>query len=392
MTAATQGKSTTTQLDPGKPIPFSAVYPVKASTKIYQGTLVSIDSTGYAVPASAAGTQKVVGVCLGPGDAGLVGDVDNSTGANAAQLVRVGFGAYPFVANSAITITDMMKPVYAVDDSTIDLSDSGGTRPFAGFTISNDTLAGTSTGGLIYILVGPLAQLAFQLSQGSGYATAPFKARAVRTLADGALSAYTRTAGAILENANGAIGTFDGVTLVAGDVCFLPEGVAAALADAGPWQVVDPGGASAKFSLVRPDWYSDGSTITPGSVIEMGGEGAIFGGTSWKSFVAKAKVVDTDAPAFYPGRVTVQVTLASGTFTLTSVPIRSATKTCVIPEKNASGGTVTSTTGYYSTSAGANGLTAGVLGTGQAIVQAIVAAGTVNAADNSVCNVLVVNW
>jgi hypothetical protein len=264
MTAATQGRLGTVQLDPGKPIPYCAVYPVKAAAKIYQGTMVSIDATGYAVPASAVGTQKVVGVCQGPGDTGLNSDVDNTAGANGAQTVRVVFGAFPFVANSTIALTDMQKPVYAVDDSTVDLSDNGGTRPFAGVLVSMDTLAGT-TGLGAFVLVGPLAQLAFAIAAGGAFAPSTvYKARNVVT----SLQAYTGTGTNVLtETANGAWAAQDGVTNAVGDVVFIfttTTNLVGAL-DSGPWQITSLGSAGSKWVLTRPSWFTTGSTIPQGS-------------------------------------------------------------------------------------------------------------------------------
>lgn len=217
-----------------------------------------------------------------------------------------------------------------------------------------------------------------------------FKARAVVTT----LQAYGGTGtGTLTESANGAISAADGVTLAVGDIVFIQEGTTnlTAAKDAGPWQVVALGDGSNKWSLIRPSWWTHGAAVIQGVTIELGGEGTAYAGTSWKSFAGTGKLVGTDAPVFWPKAVQGSTALVGGTFTI-SAPVRSTTKTAVSLARIATGGTVTSTIRYCPTSAGANGLTAGVIGVGQVVVQATVAAGTIANTDTSTLAWRVQNW
>lgn len=101
--------------------------PVKAATTIYLGAMVAIDSSGWAVPASAVATQKVIGRAESAGA--------NATGANGDILVRVGAGIYRWAnssAGDAITRADIGADCYAVDDQTVAKTSATNTRPRAG--------------------------------------------------------------------------------------------------------------------------------------------------------------------------------------------------------------------------------------------------------------------
>jgi hypothetical protein len=92
-------------------------YPVKAATRIYAGSMVAVDSTGYAVPATNATGYKLVGVALE--------QVDNSAGANGVVLIRVRTaGVFDFGATS-ISQANVGADMYVVDDQTFDDVDPG---------------------------------------------------------------------------------------------------------------------------------------------------------------------------------------------------------------------------------------------------------------------------
>jgi len=217
-----------------------------------------------------------------------------------------------------------------------------------------------------------------------------FTALAVATAA---LAAYTRTGTTITANANGAMGAvFDGVTIAAGDTVLLPEGIAAAVADAGPYEVESVGSASTPFVLTRPGWWPDGGFVPEKKPILIK-RGTLFAGTNWRSWVTTGTVViGTSAPLLFPIRVMQSVTLVAGTATITNVPIRSATLSRVDCNSRQVGNTPTATTGgYHSTVANANGITIGNLGTASIVIQATVAAGTINNADISTLAVVIEN-
>ncbi len=87
-------------------------YPVAASTKIFAGALVCVNTNGYVAPAADQANMVFVGVALE--------FVDNSTGVDAGKLVRVRrTGVFEF---DAVSITPAMvgAPMYCVDDHTFD--------------------------------------------------------------------------------------------------------------------------------------------------------------------------------------------------------------------------------------------------------------------------------
>ena len=89
--------------------------PVKASTTIYQGTAVGLDS-GYARP-----------IADGDTFAGFANaQADNSAGANAAIDVKVRSQGLVEVDVTGVTgVSDVDDDVYAADDQTFSITDSG---------------------------------------------------------------------------------------------------------------------------------------------------------------------------------------------------------------------------------------------------------------------------
>lgn len=86
--------------------------PVAASTTIYAGTIVMIDSAGYARPAAASVTNKgVVGVATAK--------VDNSSGSAGDLNVIAQEGEFLF-AGDTLGQDDLNAIMYADDDQTID--------------------------------------------------------------------------------------------------------------------------------------------------------------------------------------------------------------------------------------------------------------------------------
>ncbi len=107
--------------------------PVKAASKIFQGGMVQIDATGFAVKASAT----IANVTIGRAEA----TADNTTGANAEIAVKARRGIFRY-ANSAagdlIARTEIGKTVFVVDDQTVAKTDATGTRPAAGRCFDTD--------------------------------------------------------------------------------------------------------------------------------------------------------------------------------------------------------------------------------------------------------------
>ena len=92
--------------------------PVMESVKIYKGSKVSRNATGYAVASSDTAGEVVVGIA--------VKQVDNSAGASGAKRVIVRQGVFLLAATS-IAITAVGAQMFVVDDQTVDETDPGNT-------------------------------------------------------------------------------------------------------------------------------------------------------------------------------------------------------------------------------------------------------------------------
>lgn len=101
--------------------------PVAAATVIYAGSLVVLDASGNAVPASTATGLIVRGIAQE--------HVDNGTGAAGDLRVETRRGVFR-LANSAaadlITRAEIGDTAYIVDDQTVAKTDGTGTRSAAG--------------------------------------------------------------------------------------------------------------------------------------------------------------------------------------------------------------------------------------------------------------------
>ena len=95
------------------------VLPVKGSTTIYQGALVALDASGYAVPGSKAATLTA---------AGRAEETVANTGADGAATIRVARGVFVFEnATDAgkLTAAHVLKPCYIADDQTVTATATG---------------------------------------------------------------------------------------------------------------------------------------------------------------------------------------------------------------------------------------------------------------------------
>jgi len=133
---------------------------VEASTNIYVGGMVAMDASGYAVPASAVATLKVLGICesvyaggtmppgvnalnqtgngsLYPGATGVLG----AAGAISVGVVR---GVFGMDHDGSVVATVIGSLVYALDDHTVSTSTGAGANPVAGTLIAIDA-------GLAYV-------------------------------------------------------------------------------------------------------------------------------------------------------------------------------------------------------------------------------------------------
>jgi hypothetical protein len=205
--------------------------------------------------------------------------------------------------------------------------------------------------------------------QGAG----PRLARGVVTANIADLSAFT-------------VASNDGLTYAAGQRVLLVGQTTAA--QNGLYVVGTVGGGTA--ALTRATDFAAASAIANGCVVEVS-EGTLWAGSSWKAMCTGACVVGTDDPLFYPKLIKCAVTLVAGTKTLNStqgVALFSTTKSVVMVTCNTPN-TVTASIGYYAPVASR---TAGKVGTGAVIVNALKNDATTNTADVSSVDVLIVNW
>lgn len=106
-----------------------------ASTKIYAGSIVCRNASGYAVPGSTATTLKALGVATA--------QVDNSAGSAGDKSVQIAKGVYRFgnsTSGDLITIADIGNDCYIVDDQTVAKTDGISSRSVAGkvFDVDSD--------------------------------------------------------------------------------------------------------------------------------------------------------------------------------------------------------------------------------------------------------------
>ena len=89
-------------------------YPVASNTVIYAGALTAIDEDGNAVPAGSSQARRLVG------KADMRGD--NSNGAS-GDVIVTGHreGVYEYTTASDVTRSDIGRPVFVVDDQTVDV-------------------------------------------------------------------------------------------------------------------------------------------------------------------------------------------------------------------------------------------------------------------------------
>lgn len=94
--------------------------PVAASTRLYEGTLAFVNSSGFAAAVTASGVNAFAGIS--------VNDVDNSSG-SAGDLSAEFYtdGVFDLVG-SGFTQADVGKDVFASDNYTITLTGAGNTR------------------------------------------------------------------------------------------------------------------------------------------------------------------------------------------------------------------------------------------------------------------------
>ena len=101
--------------------------PVAAATRIFAGSLVCLNASGYAVPGATSTTLKARGVAQE--------QVDNSAGAAGDLRIETRRGVFPFANSTStdeITRADIGATAYIVDDQTVAKTSATNTRSVAG--------------------------------------------------------------------------------------------------------------------------------------------------------------------------------------------------------------------------------------------------------------------
>lgn len=362
MTALAKDRKTAQYGSPDEVVPGLLSFPVAAATTIYGGSLVATNASGYAVPASASNALKL----WGRAEQQVVNTTAAGYGTAGALNVTVKPGVFAFAASGSITIADVGKACYAVDDQTISLTDGAGLYPYAG------VIFGVAPSGEIYVGVGVCFTSPYSADDDTELAN--YQVRTVR--ARNVVPANVADLGAFTVAGN------DGITNVAGDVVLLVAQTTAA--QNGLYQVGTVAAGAAP--LTRLGAMAAGDTMLAGQLVVHVAVGTLFANTEWKNTAASG-VVGTNDLAFYPKTVIQSLTLVAGTTTITNVPILSATKSQIVPVRKTAN-TCSSTIQYVTNGAA----TPGALGTASVEVMAAIDAGTINAADISTLEIAIHNW
>lgn len=126
MSALTNSRNTPELADDGR----MQVYPVEGNTTVYLGSIVALDASGNATPASSIAGLKIVGraemVLNGvPGQ-----DAVNNPGAAGAIAIVTRRGVFMYAVNDgSIGAAQVGQPAFAVDDNSVSANDGSGANP-----------------------------------------------------------------------------------------------------------------------------------------------------------------------------------------------------------------------------------------------------------------------
>lgn len=361
MTALAKDRST--QEFGAEVLPTVMAFPVAAATTIYGGSLVAMNASGYAVPASADTSLKVFGVARKQ----AVNTVAAGYGSAGDLTVEAVCGSWWLANGDSITAADIGKLCYAMDDQTVSKGTGAGLRPPVGKIVGYSSTLGVA------VSVGQPS-----LWDADDVIEPPDQVKIVRArnvvngnIAD--LTAYTVASNAAVN---------DATLNVAGDVVLL---VAQSTAAQNGLYVVGTV-ATGVAPLTRHPSMPTGAAFLADQYEINVSVGTVFGHTKW--FNAAAGTIGTNTPSFFPESVTISQVLTAGTAAaIQSIPLLSATKSNIIYTRTATGGTLTNTVGYQTVPAP----TPGAIGTASIVPMAVVAAGTVQNLDTSTLLLTVVN-
>lgn len=335
--------------------------PVKTGQAIFYGTMVAQqDADGLLVPATSAGSGRVIGLAVQTIAAAVAGErclVETDR----TYLRDNGAGGNAFSEASPIG-----APAYASDDHTVQNNSAVNTLPFAGF------FQGMEANGKVRLAISSNDYAGIDEVETAGDIVASLRVRNVINGNVADLGAYSVGSSASLN---------DAVANVEGDAVLLVAQSSAA--ENGVYIVGEVDGGTAP--LTRHPAMAAGRVFRADDFDIMVAGGAVFAHTRW--FNSSVGTIGTNDPAFFPESVAISQALVAGTMTISSVPILSATKTAISAYRKIAN-TSTNTTGGYVTNGAA---TPGAIGTASVEVMAAVAAGTINNADISTLHVTITN-
>jgi hypothetical protein len=124
-------------------LPQTFYLPMAANTTIYQGALVTVNSSGYAIPAASGTAGTVVGRCAAGngGQSVFANTTAAGFGAAAALSVTVEQGTFLWNNPDPLTFANFGVKVYATSDNGV--SATAGSNAAAGFFVGLDSATGT---------------------------------------------------------------------------------------------------------------------------------------------------------------------------------------------------------------------------------------------------------
>ncbi|USS56987.1 hypothetical protein [Pseudomonas kermanshahensis] len=103
-----------------------------AGVRIFAGSLIALNATGFAIPGKTATGLTYVGRAEE--------SVDNTAGADGAVSVKVHRNrAFKWANDGTVTQARLLKLAYIVDDATVAAADGTGTRSAAGLVVGIDS-------------------------------------------------------------------------------------------------------------------------------------------------------------------------------------------------------------------------------------------------------------
>ena len=126
MSALTEARNTPEIAAGG--VHYTREFTVAGGSTVYAGGITAVNSSGKAVPATSSGTITVVG------------RAENTASGGETVKTRSGMFLYSPVSSGAITLNDLNKPCYVLDDQTVTLT--GGTAAIVAGVVRDVTADG----------------------------------------------------------------------------------------------------------------------------------------------------------------------------------------------------------------------------------------------------------